>query len=46
MNKSPLLLALIALAGCLWSKSPYDHLENWLIREDAVRPFSIPIDII
>ena len=46
MNKSPILLASILLAGCFSSKSPYDHLENWLIREDAVRPFSIPIDII
>ncbi len=46
MNKSPLLLASILLAGCLSSKSPYDHLENWLIREDAVRPFSIATDII
>ena len=46
MNKSPLLLASILLAGCLSSKSPYDNLENWLIREDPVRPFSIAADII
>ena len=46
MNKSTLLLASILLVGCSSTKSPYDHLENWLIREDAVRPFSIPVDII
>lgn len=46
MNKTTLLIASILVAGCLSSKSPYDHLENWLIREDPVRPFSIPVDII
>ena len=46
MSKSPLFLASVLLAGCLSSKTPYDHLENWLIREDAVRPFSISVDII
>jgi len=46
MNKLPLLLASILLAGCLSSKSPYDHLENWLIREDPVRQFSIAADVI
>jgi len=46
MNKTTLILASILLGGCCSSKSPYDHLENWLIREDAVRPFSIPVDVI
>ena len=39
----PLLLAAAVVSGC---KSPYDYMENWLIREDAVRPFSVPVDII
>ena len=45
-NTIPLLLAAFVVSGCLWSKSPYDYMENWLIREDAVRPFSVPVDII
>jgi len=32
------------LAGC--SSSPYDYSENWLFREDATRPFSVPSDLI
>ena len=39
------LLVVAALSGCK-SKSPYDYMENWLIREDAVRPFSVPVDVI
>ena len=44
-------LAVIAVAAllagcCLWRKSPYDYLENWLIREDAVRQFSVYADVI
>ena len=35
------------LAGCRsMFMSPYDYMENWLIREDAVRPFSISADLI
>lgn len=34
-----------AVCGCV-SSSPYDHLECWLIREDAVRAFIVPADII
>ena len=34
------------LSGCASSPDPYDHLENWLVREDAVRPFAVPADII
>ena len=35
------------LAGCCcWRKSPYDHTENWIMREDAVRPFAVGADII
>ena len=45
-NTIPLLLAVSVVSGCLWSKSPYDYMENWLIREDAVRPFSVPVDVI
>ena len=37
----------VFLAGCcLWRKSPYDHMENWIIREDAVRQFAVSADII
>ena len=32
------------LSGC--RRSPYDYRENWVIREDAVRPFSISADVI
>ena len=38
-----ILLSAAVLSGC---KSPYDYKENWLIREDAVRSFSVPVDII
>ena len=36
--------ALIALAGC--RSSPYDYVENWAMREDAVRSFSVGADVI
>ena len=41
-------LALLALplAGCLSYTSPYDYVENWLVREDPVRTFVIHADII
>ena len=42
-NLIPILLVGAALSGC---RSPYDCMENWLMREDAVRPFSVPIDVI
>ena len=38
-------LAMVLLAGCCLLSSPYDYMENWLIREDAVRSFSIPADV-
>lgn len=32
--------------GCsIFSASPYDRAENWLMREDPVRPFAIPADV-
>ncbi len=40
-----MLVAFAMLAGCQ-SMSPYDYLENWLIREDPVRTFVIPADVI
>lgn len=40
---SATLLAAIA-SGC-FSVSPYDYSENWIIREDPVRPFTIPADV-
>ena len=46
---SLLLFASMAVAvcvgGCFSLPSPYDHAENWLIREDAVREFAVPADI-
>ena len=46
MKKKLLYLSvLVLLAGCQIS-SPYDYLENWLIREDPVRMFAIPADVI
>ena len=41
----PVLLA-STLSGCLSYTSPYDYVENWLIREDPVRTFVIPADLI
>ena len=38
-------LAALAFGGCS-SPSPYNNLENWLIREDAVRPFLVSTDLI
>jgi hypothetical protein len=45
MKTTSILAALAAafLAGC---SSPYDYKENWLIREDAARPFAVPSDMI
>ena len=40
------LFAASVVSGCLWSNSPYDYMENWIMREDAVRPFSVPVDVI
>ena len=42
-NLIPILLVAAAVSGC---QSPYDYMENWLIREDAVRPFAVPVDIL
>ena len=43
--KWPIAAALAAalLAGCA---SPYDYVDNWLIREDPVRPFAVHADVI
>ena len=37
-------VAAVGIAGC--KSSPYDYYENWLMREDAIRPFAVPADII
>ena len=41
-------LALLALplAGCFSHTSPYDYVENWLMRDDPVRTFVIHADVI
>ena len=45
------LLCLVSAAiavwvgGCFSLPSPYDHTENWLIREDAIREFAVQADI-
>ena len=36
-------VAAAILSGC--RKSPYDYMENWVIREDAARPFAISADV-
>ena len=46
MKAAPILPVLLALlAGCV-SSSPYDYMENWLIREDAICDFAVHADII
>ena len=42
----PAVLAAALLAGCCLLSSPYDYSENWLIREDSVRQFAVPADVI
>jgi len=47
MKKNAVFLAAACiLFGCASSKLPYDYIENWLIREDAVRPFAVSVDLI
>ena len=41
-----LALLAIPLAGCVSHSSPYDYVENWLVREDPIRTFVIPADVI
>ncbi len=36
----------LMLVGCASSKSPYDYAENWVTREDPVRPFLVHADVI
>ena len=43
---SAIAIAALLAGCCLWRKSAYDYLENWLIREDAVRQFSVGADVI
>ena len=40
------LVAPVLIAGCFSSKSPYDYAENWLLREGAVRTFTVGSDLI
>ena len=37
----------VCVGGCFFFPlpSPYDHTENWLIREDATREFAVPADV-
>ena len=35
-----------ALAVGCRTKSPYDYTENWVIRDNAIRPFAVAADII
>ena len=48
MKRFAIALAASAMfaAGCFTSRSPYDYVENWLIREDPVRAFAINSDVI
>ena len=45
MKKFLIVAAFVVLSGCQ-SMSPYDYLENWLIREDPVRTFVAQADLI
>lgn len=38
--------ACAVVCGCCSCKTPYDYRDNWLIREDPVRPFVVPADLI
>jgi hypothetical protein len=33
-------------AGCFSTKSPYDHMNNWVICDSAVRSFAVAADVI
>ena len=44
MRRIALAIAAL-LAGCV-SKSPYDYMENWILREEVIRPFAVPADVI
>ena len=46
MKRLVALLFAAALFGGCTSSSPYDYVENWLIREDPVRTFVVPADVI
>ena len=46
MTSCLFVLLATTLAGCFSYTSPYDYVENWLIREDPVRAFVIPADLI
>ena len=39
------VVACVSLSGCL-SSSPYNNMDSWLIREDSVRKFVVPADVI
>lgn len=45
-NALAALVALATLFGCRSHSSPYDYAENWLIREDPIRPFVFYSDVI
>ena len=40
------IAAALACSGCIFSSSPYDSMENWLIRDDPACIFDIPADVI
>ena len=44
MRRLAAIAAAAILAGC--RTSPYDHIENWVVREDATRQFAIEADVI
>ena len=41
---APIFVSTIILAGC--RTSPYDYVDNWLIREDPMLTFSVSADLI
>lgn len=45
MRKMWYLVPMAFLAGCYIFSSPYDHSENWLIRENAMLTFAVQADV-
>ena len=46
MKRNAFLVAAAFVCGCASVKSPYDRIDSWLIREDAVRPFFVAADLL
>lgn len=45
-NVKPLAVALALLAGCSTPPSPYSHVENWVVRQNAVPAYFAAYDVL